>query len=148
MTITLYYYDGENNVLSKNLGTGTEINATFRDEVDVLTPSFLIETGTPTAFNYVYIPHFNRYYFITSITAVRQGVYRVSCRVDVLKTYDSQIRALPAISERSAKAECQNAYLIDDAVKPYAPQTVCTRLLYADPFTYGAEPRYILVTTG
>lgn len=148
MTITMYNYSGENNVVSKDLGTGVPISATFRGDTDVLNPEFLIESGTPVSYNYCYIPEFNRYYFITGVTAVRVGVYRVSCHVDVLKTYDADIRNLPAISARSAKPECQNAYLIDDMVKPYAPQTICTRLLDSNPFTYGAEPRYILITAG
>lgn len=41
--------------------------------------------------NYVYIPDFNRYYFINDITSVRQNLWRLTLHVDVLMSYKNEI---------------------------------------------------------
>lgn len=64
----------------------------FREEQNVLTPSINIEYRKVPDFNYVYIPSLSRYYFVTGITLVRYGIYRIDLKVDVLCTYDSDIR--------------------------------------------------------
>ena len=151
MTIYLYNYDGETNVIDKtgmlSPAEGVQVSGTLRGNCGILRPAFLIE-GTPTSYNYMHVPAFGRYYFLDSPQAVRNGLYMLSGTVDALYSHKVGVLACPAIAARAAKPECQNAYLIDDRVQPYAPQTVCTRLLFPDAFTYGAEPRYILVTTG
>lgn len=147
MNIELYNYSGENNVVDKS-GMLTDSVAklgTLRGECDVMNPVVFVE-GTPDSRNYMYIQEFGRYYFITEQTAVRTGVYRITGRVDVLHTYRTEIKACTAIAARSAKPECQNAYLIDDERKPYAPKTVVTKLLLPSEFAYGST--YILQTAG
>ena len=152
MTIELYNYSGENNVVDKSglLSDSVAKTGTLRGECNVLNPVVFAE-GTPDSRNYMYIPDFGRYYFITEQTAVRTGVYRITGRVDVLHTYRTEIKACPAIASRSAKPNCQNAYLPDEMRRAYSPQTVCVRSLDVSPsmpFSYGATPRYVLVTAG
>jgi hypothetical protein len=149
MIVKLYTYSGENTVLDKTgmLLDETVKDGTLRSDCNVLKPS-IIMPAIPDTFNYMYIPDFGRYYFITEQTSLRNGLVILSGRVDVLYAYYEGIKACPAIAARSANPESQNAYLIDDRVQPYAPQTVCTRLILDAPFSYGASPRYILVTTG
>ena len=152
MNIELYNYSGENNVVDKSalLTDSTAKTGTLRGECNVLNPVVFVE-GTPDSRNYMYIQEFGRYYFITEQTAVRTGVYRITGRVDVLHTYRTQIKACTAIAARAAKPECQNAYLPDEMRRAYSPQTVCVRSLDVAPsmpFSYGAAPRYVLVTAG
>lgn len=86
----------EPHVVSKTSGTNLLYVDTaygvFREEQNVLTPSIVIEYSKVPDFNYVYIPSLSRYYFVTGITLVRYGVYRIDLKVDVLCTYDSDIR--------------------------------------------------------
>lgn len=42
-------------------------------------------------YNYAYIPDFKRYYFITDINSFRTNLWRIDMKVDVLKTYESDI---------------------------------------------------------
>jgi hypothetical protein len=60
----------------------------------------------------MYIPEFGRYYHITNIVGVAGGKKEVYGHVDVLMTYDAQIRACRVIAERSTNQ--QNAYLHDN----------------------------------
>ena len=51
--------------------------------------------------NYVYIPDFNRYYFINDITSVRQNLWRLSLHVDVLMSYKNEINNTNAFVSRN-----------------------------------------------
>ena len=51
--------------------------------------------------NYVYIPDFNRYYFINDITSVRQNLWRLSLHVDVLMSYKKEINNTNAFVSRN-----------------------------------------------
>lgn len=62
--------------------------------------------------NYAYIPDFNRYYFITDITAISRYLWQISMSVDVLMTYYDDIMNLSAFIARN-----QNLYspfVVDD----------------------------------
>lgn len=51
--------------------------------------------------NYVYIPDFNRYYFINDIISVRNNLWRINMHVDVLMSYQKQIKNLNAFVNRN-----------------------------------------------
>ena len=106
----------EPHVVSKTAGTNllyvNTAYGVFREEQNVLTPSIIIEYDSVPNFNYVYIPSLSRYYFVTGITLVRYRIYRVDLKVDVLCTYDSDIRTQSAYITR-----CENTYdskLVDE----------------------------------
>lgn len=66
--------------------------------------------------NYVYIPDFNRYYFINDITSVRQNLWRLSLHVDVLMSYKKEINNTYAFISRN-----ENVYntLLEDKMISY-----------------------------
>ena len=146
MEITLYNYTGENNVIGKTLTGGVNVPGTMRGAFDVLNPSISL-LGNPPKSNYMYIASVDRYYFITDWTAARNGMTEISAHVDVLQTYATQIRKCSAIASRTGR-KMQNAYIPDEQRRAFAFQTVRNRLLLPDALTYGAIPRYILVTAG
>lgn len=51
--------------------------------------------------NYIYIQDFNRYYFITDITSIRNNLWQISMRVDVLMSYYVEIKNLNAFISRN-----------------------------------------------
>jgi hypothetical protein len=144
--IILYNYNGENNVIGKTLTGGVTVPGNMRGAFDVLNPSISL-LGNPPKSNYLYIPSVKRYYFITDWNAARNGMTEISAHVDVLQTYAAQIRDCNAIAARTGR-EMQNAYIPDEQRRAFAFQTVRNRLLLPDALTYGAIPRYILVTAG
>lgn len=50
--------------------------------------------------NYIHIPEFNRFYFITNITSIKNNLWQIDCKCDVLMSYAAEIRDLHAIVER------------------------------------------------
>ena len=60
--------------------------------------------------NYIYIPEFNRYYFITDIVSVRTNMWRLNMHVDVLMSYKDSILKQNAFVTR-------NEFTYDEMVK-------------------------------
>ena len=97
MVIDLYVTGSERNEIYKRLQNELELSGTLRDESSVINPTFLIQHSNPTQYNYCFIPQFDRYYFINDIVSVRNGLWRISCTVDVLMSFQAQILNLDVI---------------------------------------------------
>lgn len=103
MTLTLYRNISEYNAVNKSIEELAVLNGVLRDSCSIMDPVILVEgvdQYIPTM-NYAKIDEFNRYYFITGVESVRQGLWRISMHVDVLYTYRAQIRTNHAIIERN-----------------------------------------------
>lgn len=121
LTINLMTNLSDENVLSKNLTTLSTVTGTLRDRCSILNPIILIEGALPTNCNYFQIEEFNRYYYIKDVVSVRNNLFEISGHVDVLKTYESQIRACTGIVLR--QKEKYNLYLDDGVFKTYQNPT-------------------------
>ena len=97
MNIEFYTMGSERNAIRKVLQNNFTLTGSLRGESSVISPSFLIEHSNPSQYNYCFIPDFNRYYFITNITSVRTGIWRIDCNVDVLMSFQEQILNLDVI---------------------------------------------------
>lgn len=86
----------------------------LRDISDVINPSITFECADDKILksNYVYIPAFNRYYFINSITSVRTNLWRVNLHCDVLYSFRNDVMQIKAIIDRQENNF--NRYLIDN----------------------------------
>lgn len=87
MTILFYSVSARKNELSKTLGTATTLTGTLREPVSLTDPEILIESATVPAYNYAYISDLGRYYFIRSVVAEQNQLYRLALHVDVLMSY-------------------------------------------------------------
>lgn len=79
----------------------TTIKGTLRNECSLITPVITLQMDSVPAFNYMYIPLFKRYYFVTDITSVRYGLWEINLEIDVLMTYSNSIRNLKAFIDRN-----------------------------------------------
>lgn len=102
-SIHFYNNNAENIIVDKTsyLSNKNIIVGVFRDSVDIISPSFIVELYTVPTYNYVYIPKFNRYYYITGITNVRNNVWEISCDVDVLMSFKDNILSLSCMISRN-----------------------------------------------
>lgn len=94
-------------------------------EQSFLKPVFVVE-GNFTAYNYCYIPEFERFYFITEQIAKTGNVTEIHMQVDVLQSWKTQIKTNKAVIERSANTSNNNAYFSDDMYWTQANKEVKT----------------------
>lgn len=143
ITIKIYQYDGDHRVLDKQLPAGIELTGTFREYIDIMKPSVLVERSAVTG-NYVHIGSpINRYYYIDEITQDRTGLQVLHLREDVLMTHRDQIMQQPCVIRRNGA--WSNTDLYDPDL-----QTLQRTQSYMSPlgsaFSYAS--RYIFVTVG
>lgn len=118
------------NVVEKDLNQEFEVMGTLRDGSSIIDPVIVIEATSPgfhaNDVNYLYVPEFRRYYYITNIVSPNNTLWEVHCHVDVLMSYKDQIKAQTAIV---ARQETQyNLYLDDGVFMAYQNPIVQTKL--------------------
>lgn len=117
MTIKLYNNASAPNYVNKNILPVDTLDGTLRSPTSIIDPVVILERSTPTGFNYIHIPEFNRYYFVTGVSTDVNGLIAISCHVDVLMSYASQIKQCKAIIKRQENK--YNLYLDDGIFKAY-----------------------------
>ena len=118
MVIKLYRNNDDKNVVDKTITNElTFNNAFFKEDSSVINPTiFISRTVDIYSYNYVYIPTFKRYYYISDIVTSQQR-YEVSCKVDVLMSFKIEIRKEYVIVDRNALRF--NEYLEDGQFKTH-----------------------------
>lgn len=148
MDIFLYKTESAPNVVDKNL-TEVEHYTSVRllDDTSVLTPTIEVRESTIIddlwSINYFYIPKFKRYYFVTDLTATA-GMFQISGRVDVLRTYKSEINLSSQIVTR--QQNLQDKYLHDSMI-PISDKQEVQEVEFGKTFD-DSNSLFILVTTG
>ena len=84
MKIILYENTSPKKKIVKNLTRPKELEGTLLDECSIVNPSITIEIDNLSQYNYMYIPVFHRYYFITNSTIVQNKIWRIDAHTDVL----------------------------------------------------------------
>lgn len=126
--------------IKKNITTLTTVSGTIRDETSIADPIILIEGNLSSlGFNYMHISSFQRYYYVTDIVSVRNGLWEVHSHCDVLKTYADAILANKGVISRQENE--WNMYLNDGTFKSYQNPLIETRE-FASGF---ADPCYIMI---
>ena len=144
MDITLCVNTSEKNKLGKSLVNEHIYSGTLKEETSVTNSVILMEIENPTGYNYAYIPEFGRYYFISDMTAVRDGLWRVSMAVDVLESFKNEIRNLSVIISDSEIAGIDK-YMSGDVWKSKVKETTS---IINFPNGLSENGNYILITAG
>lgn len=86
--IRLMTNNSPSNVADKDFTTIDTLTGTLRNETSITNPAIRIEAdvNTLSECNYFYIPQFNRYYFVTDIRSIRNGLCEIVGHCDVLTT--------------------------------------------------------------
>lgn len=130
MTIKLYTNSSPANKVEKTITqVGTDLTSVvLKNSTDIMDPVFTLSGVSWSDLddvNYVYASDLKRYYFVTDVQMVRNGVYDVSCHVDVLMTYSDEIKAQNAIIRR--QENLWNLYLNDGVFKTYANNIIACK---------------------
>ena len=84
MELKLYNTKSSNNTIGKILEDETTLSISFKDIANIQNPVVKIRSKDLLDFNYAYIPHFKRYYFIEQIT-VSGSLFTLYLKCDLLK---------------------------------------------------------------
>lgn len=148
MTLALYENKSDEIVLDKNITTLATYNGYMKNESSILNPIVRIEgafnIGNLVNANYMYLPDYRRYYYITDIAQIRANLVEITGRVDVLMSFKDEIRLCSGIVRKNAKE--YNLYLDDGTLKVYQNKLIITKEF---PSGFPIEnDRYILITAG
>ena len=112
MSFSIQFYNNSsepNRVDKTNFLTLTNtLTGTLRDECSLTDVSVTIQLSNIPTFNYAYIPSFNRYYYVTDITSVRNDLWEISMSVDVLMTYKNGILNCSGFIDRNENINNRN----------------------------------------
>ena len=144
MQINFYKNSSEKNKIGKFLSSMLTLNGNLRDECSITSPSILVEANSLVDYNYCYIPEFKRYYFISDITSVRNNLWRVSLKCDVLESFKKDILNLSCIVDKQQNQSYSNN--IDDGSYINRADSFVEIANYQNGFNSSGE--FILITAG
>lgn len=140
--IVLYNNQDPLNKITKNPTAVSTLTGTLKAQTDIVNPVIIVEASSVPVVNYARIELFRRWYFITDIQSVRNGLWEIHMRCDVLKTYAEGILACKAIVSRQEKI--YNLY-IDDTAFMVEQESSYARYNFPNSFP---GPSMILLTNG
>lgn len=115
MLIKFYNVEDDNRVVHKTLGSEVHTinDAQVYNSVSIMNPQFLINYSAYVVnSNYLHVQAWNRYYYITDVTAMAGGRCVVHCREDVLM---SNAEAIDDLSCDIVRQEfLRDKYLYDE----------------------------------
>lgn len=90
-------------------------NIKFEGTQNLISPSFYVNSTTEPAFNYVYIPEFKRYYYVSSKQWVSNNVWFVTLTVDVLFSHKDSILTLRGVASR-LEDQGEHSMIVDNFI--------------------------------
>ena len=145
-TVKLCHNNSPVEKIGKNIDSGLDITGcVLKDQTSILKPTIRILTNSNIhTYNYMYIPEFERYYFIDDIVSVNNNRWEVSGHVDVLETYKNSILAQSAVIRRQQNKF--NLYLNDPDFQTYNYDMIQTKKFSTSGFNKVLN--YVLVVNG
>ena len=127
MEIHLLQTSDPPNKLNKAVTEVATIAVTLKDNTDFITPVIrLSQTYIDTNFNYVYIPAFERYYFLNGEGILIGKLVEYTLRVDVLMSWKAAIKDSTVIASRSTN---NGNKLLPDSIPVLAKRNVLYKRL-------------------
>lgn len=119
-TVTFYSFSKKSNSTSRPSG-GAAFDCTIKTDSSVVQPRIELNyAGNPSGWNYCYIQHYGRYYYITDWTYT-PGLWVASCQTDVLASYKTEIGSTSLYVLRSSAEYDGN--ILDTMYPPCLPLT-------------------------
>lgn len=146
MDIILYYTISPYNKLEKDLTDAITLTGSLKNESSIVTPTILIQSDADIIQqNYAYIAAFERYYFITDFISVRNNIFELHLKSDVLMSFKNGIKHSTAIIERSAEFDKSTPYLNAPGFVPQVKRKTDI-IQFSNGFNEDGE--FILLTAG
>lgn len=144
--IVLQTNKSNDNVLTKSLTTIVTLSGTLKESTSLINPVIIIEAtqANIASLNYLTISDFKRSYFVRGIKSINSKLWEISCHVDVLSSFATEIKTNTAIVKRQENK--WNLFLNDGSIRCYENPKIVTR-----EFPMGFNPvipTYILLVAG
>ena len=114
MNVILYNNKSDKRQLVKNISEIKTIAATAKGDINIISPTLIIQNTDMTNINYCYITELKRYYFLTNYTYITGQRIELHCNVDVLMSYADEIKRLKVNVLRYEKI--QPSYITDSRI--------------------------------
>lgn len=103
MEIILYDNKSDAKVVDKDIDIVQSFTGSLKKATSITDPIIQLSDLNHAVkwVNYMYIPQFNRYYFITSVVTVNNNLWEITGHVDVLMSFKDEIRNQEAIILRN-----------------------------------------------
>lgn len=147
MNVRLYKNTSDVKVLTKQITFVTSKDCTLKENVSIENPAIIlnVDAATLAECNYMYLDEVKRYYYITDTTLLTGGRWQVTGKVDVLMSFNAQIKNLMCIIDK--QANINNASLfIDDGDFVMENRTFNEVLTFPNSLLTTGE--FILITAG
>lgn len=102
MELKLYTFSKRRNSTARPTSSGISIDVKLKRSTSILNPVFLLQGDVEEFLFYDYAYYNGRYYFIDDVTVENADIVSISCSVDVLATYKTEIGSYTCFVERSA----------------------------------------------
>ena len=87
MKVEFYNTTDNLKTVNKTLTLNKTVNIVFRQSVDEQAPVIIMNIDNLQNSNYIYIPTFKRYYFISAVDNYTANLVRLHLKTDLLMTY-------------------------------------------------------------
>lgn len=138
--------------VSKDVTYGHTYECTLKDKCSILDPVIILSTSSNgvsnlSGNNYMYIPSFGRYYYITDIISVRSSIVEIHGHVDVLMSYKDDIYKQTGVVSRTSSTKYYTSGLEDKDSYQYSDSKIVVRKLSTNN-GFTKDGSYVLVTAG
>ena len=145
MNIKIYHNYSANNKLNKTITLLIEKNVKLKNETNIIRPTIILTGDISNNMNYVYIPKFNRYYYIVDKKSINNEMYEIFLEVDVLMSFKEIILNLHCIIDKQQDLSNINKYYNDGSFIVSSKEFIKT-INFPNGFNDNGE--FILITAG
>ena len=102
MNIILYTTSSDERAISKSISSLGSLDVKLKEGSSIINPIFIInkKNYNIAKLNYLYVPIYNRYYFINNINCNTAGLIELECHVDVLMSFKPYIQSITTLITR------------------------------------------------
>lgn len=89
------------------------LDVDVHEPTDIMNPTLILTYQTDlTDCNYMYIPAWGRYYYVTEVLAITGTRMQIEGRADVLMSFQEDIENVTCVMDRTTW-DCKNLYITD-----------------------------------
>lgn len=140
MKVEFYKTTDNLKMVNKTLTLNKTVDIVFRQSVDEQAPVIIMNIDNLNGSNYIFIPAFNRYYFISDVDNYTANLVRLHLKTDLLMTYKDLILNTPVQITATEKPSYLSTGL--------PTQTTTTKRIVKSDTTLEKENSLILTTIG